>query len=165
MDHQIKTKFDRPLDPWCGEGVVGDRKNFVFARNFRDRFQIDDFEQRIARRFDPNHSRVLFDRRLKARCVGKIDISKIEIRGATPDFFEQTKRAAIEIIADDNVRSAFEQIERGRHGGESGSKGKTAGAALEIGNAFFVSKPGRIDRARIIVAFVFARTFLDIGRA
>ena len=77
MNHQIKTEFERPLDPRRGKGVVGDRKNFVFARDFRDRFQIDDFEQRIARRLDPNHPRVLLDRRLKARRVGKIDISKI----------------------------------------------------------------------------------------
>src|SRR6202030_2125605 len=93
MDHEVKTKFDRPLDPWRGEGVVGDRKNLVFARDLRDRFQIDDFEERIARRFDPNHSRVLFDRRLKARYVGKIDISEIEIRGATSNFFEKAKRS------------------------------------------------------------------------
>src|SRR2546421_5609087 len=62
------------------------------------------------------------------------------------------------------MRSTFEQIERSRHGGESGSECKTACAAFEIGDALFVSKPGRIDRARIIVAFMFARTFLDVSR-
>src|SRR5207302_10712722 len=48
--------------------------------------------------------------------------------------------------------------------GESGSERKPARAAFKIGDAFFVSGPGRIDRARIIVALVFARTFLDVGR-
>ncbi len=65
MDDDIETEFDRPLDPRRGEGVVGDRNNFVLARDLRDRFEINDFEQRIARRFDPHHSRVFFDRRLE----------------------------------------------------------------------------------------------------
>ena len=119
----------------------------MLARDLRDRFQVDNFEQRIARGLDPNHSRVLFDRRFKARCVGKIDIREIEIRGATPDFFEKSKRSAIKIVADDNMRTAFEQIERGGHGGESGSESKATCATFEIGDAFFVSEPGRINRA------------------
>ena len=41
---------------------------------------------------------------------------------------------------------------------------QSARAAFQIGDAFFVSQPGRIDRARVIVAFVLARTFLHICR-
>src|SRR5256885_13476251 len=125
MDHEIKTEFEWPLDPRRGKSIVGHRKNFVLARNFRDCFQVNDFEKRIARCLDPNHSRVLFDRLLKERRVGKIEISKIEIRGTTPNFFEQPKRSAIEIVTDNNVRTAFEQIERGRHSGEAGNQRKT----------------------------------------
>ena len=44
------------------------------------------------------------------------------------------------------------------------AKRKSARAAFQIGNAFFVGEPGRIDRARVIVAFVFARAFLDVCR-
>ena len=136
----------------------------MFARGLRDRFQVDDLEKRIARRFDPDHSRVLLDRRFEARRIRQIDISKIEIRGATPNFFEKTKCAAVKIVADDDVRSAFEQIERGRHGRQTRRECKAARAAFQIGDAFFVGEPGRINRARIIVAFVLAGTFLDVGR-
>src|SRR5207245_9844563 len=110
MDGDIETEFDRPLDPRRGEGVVGYRNNVVLARDLRDRFEINDFEQRIARRFDPNHSRVLFDRVFEARRVGKIDISKIEVRGTTPNFFEKAKRPAVEIVTDNAVRTSFERI-------------------------------------------------------
>ena len=35
--------------------------DLVFARDFRDGFEVDHFQQRIARRFDPNHARVRLD--------------------------------------------------------------------------------------------------------
>src|ERR1700737_4469999 len=103
MNHQIKTEFERPLDPRSGECVVGNRKNFSFACNLRDPFQIYNCEQRIARRLDPNHPRILFNCRFKATCFGKIDISEIEIRGTTPDFFEKSESAAIKVVADDEM--------------------------------------------------------------
>ena len=91
-----------------GKRVVGNGNDFVFARDFRDRFEIDQFQQRIARRFDPDHARVLFDR-VSNRRVGQIEIGEIEIGGAPPDFFEQSKRAAVKIVAHDDVRAAIEQ--------------------------------------------------------
>src|SRR2546429_804599 len=36
-------------------------------------------------------------------------------------------------------------------------------SAFQIGDAFFVSEPRRINRARVIEAFVFAWTFLHVG--
>ena len=136
----------------------------MFARDLRDRFQVDNFQERIARRFDPNHSRVFLDRRFEARRIREIDISEIEIGRSAADFFEQTKCSAIKIVANDDVRTAVDELERGGHGGETGSECKTPRSAFEIGDTFFVSEPGRIDRARVIVAFMFARTFLDVGR-
>src|SRR2546430_16757508 len=120
MNNNIETELEWPLDPRRRERVVGYRKNFLFARDLRDRFKIDDFEKRIAGRLDPNHSRVFLDRFFEARRVGKIDISEFETGRLLSDFVKKSKRAAIEIVADDDVRTALEQIENRRHCRESG---------------------------------------------
>ena len=44
MDDHVEAELDRPLDPRTGEGVVGNRDDFVLARFFGDGFEIDDFE-------------------------------------------------------------------------------------------------------------------------
>src|SRR5205807_339122 len=46
----------------------------------------------------------------------------------------------------------------------SGRKREAARTAFQIGNTLFVRKPGRVDRARVIVAFMLPRTFLHIRR-
>src|SRR4030095_6524274 len=114
MNNEIETELDRSLNPRRGKRVVGNGKNFVLTRNLRDRFQVDDFQKWIARRLDPNHPRVFLDRFLEARRVGQIDIGKLETGGLFSNFVEQTECAAVKIVADDNMRTAFKQIERGR---------------------------------------------------
>src|ERR1700730_18063045 len=163
MDDDIEAELDRALDPWRRKRVVRDRKNLAFARDFGDRFEIDDFQKRIARRLDPNHPRVAFDRLFETRCVREIDISKLKPRRLFPNFVEQTERPAVKIIADDNMRIALEQFENCRHRSEAGRKSKAARATFQIGYAFFVSEPRGIDRASVIEALVLARAFLDIG--
>ena len=68
-DH-VEPRFNRALDPWSGKCVVGDRNNFSLARDFRDRLKVDQFEQRIAWGFDPNHACVRFDCALDVLRVG-----------------------------------------------------------------------------------------------
>ena len=67
--------------------------------------------------------------------------------------------AAVKIVAHNDVRAAVERLERGRHRRQTGSKGPAARAAFQIGDATLVGAAGRIDRARVIVAFVPARDF------
>ena len=88
---------------------------FRFARDFRDRFQVNQLQQRIARRFDPNHARVWFDCALEIFRVGQIDVGKIKVRRAAPHSIEQSKRAAVKIVARDDMRAAVEQLQHGRH--------------------------------------------------
>ena len=60
-----KPNFDRTLNPRARKRVVGYGDDVVLARNFRDRFQIDQLQERITRRLDPDHARVRFDLPLK----------------------------------------------------------------------------------------------------
>src|SRR5436309_14042748 len=91
MNNQVEPGFDRPLNPWSSECVIGNGNDLVFARDFRDRFQIDQLEQRITQRLNPNHARVRLDCLLEPAHIGKIALSEMEIRGAYPDPDEHTK--------------------------------------------------------------------------
>ena len=78
----------------------------------------------------------------KSLRIGQIDIGEIEIGRATPDLVEQSKRAAVKIVADDDVRTAVEQLKHGRHRGEAGRKGKTARAAFQDRRCIFRKRAG-----------------------
>ena len=103
MNRDVETELERPLDPRRRKRVVRYRKDLLLARNFRDRFQIDDFQKRIARRLDPNHARVFLDCFLEARCIRKVDIGEFETGGLFSNLVEQAECAAVKIVAHDNV--------------------------------------------------------------
>ena len=160
----VEASFDRTLNPRSRKCVIANGNNFALARDLCDRFQINQLQQRVARRFDPNHARIWFDGTLEIFAVGQIDISKIKIGRTAAHSVEQAERASVKIVACDNMRAAFEQLQRGGDCGQAGCKCEPARAAFQIGNASFVGKPRWINRARIIVAFVLSRAFLDIRR-
>src|SRR5882724_5835153 len=103
MNHYIETELDRALDPGTGKCVIGNRDDVFLARDLRDRFEIDQFEQRIARRLDPHHACVRFDLTFKLAGFSQIDIGEIEFSRTTTDLFEESKCAAVKIVADNNV--------------------------------------------------------------
>src|SRR5882724_487656 len=162
MNHQIEAGFDWPLNPRSGKRVIRNGNDFAFARSLRDLFEINDFQQRIARSFNPNHAGVWLDCACEPAGIGEIDVSKVEVCGATPDFFEESERAAVEIITDDHMRTAIEQIERCGHGSKTRGKGKAARTAFEVSDAFFVRKARWIDGTGVIIALMFARTLLNV---
>ena len=162
MCDDVETRLDWALDPWGGKCVVGYGNDFSLARDFRDRFQINEFQQRITRRFDPNHARVCLNCALEIFRVSQIDIRKIKLRRAAPHSIKQSKCAAVKVIAGYDMRAAVEHLEHGRHRSEAGCKGEPARSAFQIGNALFIGQPRRIDRPRVIVTFMFSRAFLHV---
>ena len=145
MNNHIESEFDRPLNPWSGEGVIGDGDRIVRTRDFRHRLQIDQLQERIARRLHPNHpgvwSHFLFD----CFCIGHVDEGEIEIGGASPHPLKKPEGASVEIIAHHHVRTAVEPVQRRGHRREPRGEGPAARSAFEIGNATLVGAPGRID--------------------
>src|SRR5207302_3799992 len=125
---QVEPELDRPLNPGTREGVVRNGNNIFLARGFCDRFEIDQFEQWIARRLNPDHARVWLDRVLESVCVRQIDKGEIEISGTATHLFEKAERSAVKIVAHDNVRTAVDCVEGGGHRGEAGCTRETAGS-------------------------------------
>ena len=69
----VEAQFERTLHERAGEGVVGHRDQAVLARDLRQRGQVGQLEQRVARRLDPQHLGLGPDRRAHRVEVGEID--------------------------------------------------------------------------------------------
>ena len=103
MNDHVEAELDRALHPGAGESVVGNADGFVGARDLRDRFEVDQFQQRIAWRFDPDHPRIRSHRRFDLRRVRHVDEGEIQIGRAAANSFEEPERAAVKIVADEDV--------------------------------------------------------------
>ena len=165
VNHDIESEFNRPLDPGAGKGVVGNRDDFPLARRLRDRFEINQLEERVARRLDPDHARVLLYGALEVSRIGHVDEREIEIGRTPPDAFEQTKGSAIKIVADNDVRTAVDQLKNRRHRRKTGGESPAARATFQIGDAPLVGETRRINRTRVIETFMFSWALLNVGRS
>jgi hypothetical protein len=126
--------------------------------------EIDEFQQRVGRRLDPDEAGVGTDRGFQRRRVGEIDVGGVEAGGALAHAFEQAARAAVEIVDRDDMRAVIQTFEHGRDRGEPGREGKRRAAAFEVGDAALERHAGGIFRARVVEAFVHARALLHEGR-
>jgi hypothetical protein len=115
MNDHVEAKFDRPLHPRTGESVVGNADRLVRARDFRDRFQVDQLQERIARGLHPDHARIGAHRLLDRCRIGHIDEGEIEVRRAATHPLEQAERAAVEVITHHDVRTAIQSVKGRGH--------------------------------------------------
>jgi hypothetical protein len=128
-----------------------------------DTLEIDELEQRIGRRLDPDQPGVGPDRRFDRFRVGEIEIAHLEPHRALAHPLEQAARAAVEVIDRDDVRAVVEAFERGRNGRKAGREGESHTAAFEIGDAALERHARGILGARVVVALVHARTLLHVS--
>ena len=57
MHDDVEAEFERALHVGAGKGVVGDEPDAASLRDARDGFEIDELQQRIGRRLDPDQPR------------------------------------------------------------------------------------------------------------
>ena len=119
-------------------------------------------EERIGRRFHPDHARVRPQRRLECGHVRKVDERRLKPRRAFAHVFEQAVRAAVEIAHGDDMRAAVDEIHNRGGGRESRGKREAGCAALEIREAVLKRVTGGIRGARIFVPFVHAGARLHV---
>ena len=127
MDDDVDAEFQRPLQIGAAEGVVGDRDQAAAPGKRGDAFEVDDAQQRVGRRLDPQHFRLRPDRRLDGGKVGEVDEADLQPGRALAHPFEQPERAAIDVVGGDDVGAAVEQFEHRGDAGEARGEGE-AGA-------------------------------------
>jgi len=96
VDDEVDTEVAGPLADGCSQGVVADRQRSCPMGDGSDRLEIRDVEQRVGRRFDPDHVCPPADG-IPHRCeVG--EIGKLHSNAATRAVFgELLDRAIVSI--------------------------------------------------------------------
>ena len=128
-----------------------------------DRFEVDEFEQRVGWRLDEDHPRFGTDRRDDGFRIGEIDVAEGQPCALPAYLVHQAERAAIEVIARDDVRTGLNQFQNGSNGGHAGGKGEALRAAFEIGDATFERPARRVVRTPVVQPLVHAGAFVQIS--
>ena len=78
MHDEVEAMLERTLHIGAGEGVVGGGPDAALFGDGGDALEVDQLEQRIGRRLDPDQPRVRPDRRFERIRVGEIEIADLE---------------------------------------------------------------------------------------
>lgn len=133
------------------------------ARHGGDHLQIDQFQQRIAGAFDPDHPGFGGQHRFQGRPIPQVGIGKAQAGAAAAHLLEQAAAAAINIVQSHQMIARIQQLQHRRGRRQPRREGEAGLAALQIGHATLVGKAGRVLAARILEALVHARTGLHVG--
>jgi hypothetical protein len=165
MHHQIEAMLQRALKIRAGEGVVGRGQQLVLARDLADRCQVHQLEHGIGRRLHPDQPGFGADRGLDVFHIAHVDVAELQPGRFGAHAREQAVTAAVHVVAGDDMRARFQQVEDGGGGSEAGGKGVATRAAFEVGDAALVGEARGILRARVFIALVYARALLHISRS
>ena len=144
MQHDVDAELERALHVRRRKGVVHYRKDAARLADFRDLFQIGDLEQRIRRRFHPDHFRIGLDRFFQRTDDIRIGVTRLQAHGSVAHAFKQPPGTAVKIIRRDDVAACVQQFQHRAAGGQAGGESKPARAAFEVGDAALERMPGRV---------------------
>ena len=162
-DH-VGAQGQRLLAPRRGEGVVDHQDQLVRLGDLRQGLDVGQLHQRVGGGLDPQHPRLVGDRCLDCLQVGQVDIAEVQPHRPTTHPLEQPPRAAVQVVAGDDVRPGVQQLQRRRGRRHARAEAEGLNPALQIGDAGLEGLARRVLAARILIALVHARAFLGIGR-
>src|ERR1700674_4380413 len=162
VDDHVGAKLDRTLEIWRHESVVDDDLNALPVAKFADGAKIAELHQRIGRRLQKHQPGVLLERALNIVDVGCIDVSECKTK-VNEDLIEQTRRPAVEIVAGDDVVACFKHRSNRIDGSHAAGAHARRRSAFERSEVRLQPVASRIRYARVLVSFVLADFFLDVG--
>ena len=113
---------------------------------------IDDLEVRVRRRLEPDQAGPLGQRlpqRVLAR--GQVQVARVD-PGAAPDPLEVAERAAVDVVADEDLVARPGELGDRGGDGRPGGEGDPVGAALQRRDRPLEAFAGRVLRAGVLVA-------------
>ena len=111
MHDEVETQLDGALHPGRGEGVVAACDQAMALADFGDRLQVDQLEQGVGRRLQPDQLGLRQHRRFHGLGVGHVDEAEAQTGGLAAHVLEQAVAAAVEIVAADHVAAALQQVQ------------------------------------------------------
>ena len=121
VDDEVGAEVDRPLDRRAGERVVDDDDDVTGVRDRTGSSEVGESQRRVRRRLEEQHPRVGADGGFDRLEIGRVDVGEIEL--ILPQHaLEQSIRAAVGIVGDDDVIAGLEERHHGA--GRSHARGK-----------------------------------------
>ncbi len=163
VDHDVGPEPERGLQIGAGEGVVDHQQRIVTMGDLGDRGDVDDGQQRVGRRLDPDHGRVgrpvVFERRQVGEVVGRPADTGLGEHGR-----DQAEGAAVCVIAHEHVLAGAQHAQDGVFGCEPRGERHAGLRLFERGQGTLERGSGGVAGAGVLVALVFADALLGEGR-
>jgi hypothetical protein len=107
---EVGAELERPLEKGSREGVVDDAERADLVGRGGGGFDVDDPEQRIRRRLDPDELRPIVERpgqkRVRRRPLDLVALRLVDLR-------EETVGAAVDVVDRDDPVAGREEVEDG----------------------------------------------------
>ncbi len=152
MDHHIRPKLQGPLKVRRRKRVVDHQQGTASLRmdDLRCGLEVRYGQERIAGGLEPDEARVRFDGRGDVLRIGRVDEVEREAELAQ-HFVEEPEGPAVDVVACDDVVSAFGQAQHRVSRGHAGGESQSVLRALEGGQALLERQAGRVLGARIFI--------------
>ena len=156
MNHDVRAEGEGLLQRRRKECVVSNYDGLACVCLFREPVDIDDAEQRIAGRLDPDHAGLLRERVGDRTVVRLIDERHAEVCLAR-ECIEQAVGTAVAVVGRHKEVARPEQMREQRDCGHTGRCHYRAGATFEVGQRARQQITRRVAAARVIVLPLFAK--------
>src|SRR6266545_1690309 len=162
VNHQIGAQLDRLLQIRRDEGVIDRQRRFRLVGQVGDGGDIDDLQERVCRRLDPDELCRRRDDLAEAVRAGVFGVARHQAP-RLEDPFQQAKRAAVEIGGRRHLIAGPQQRKHRRRRRQPRRERQAAFAAFQGSQARLQGGARRVAGTRILVALVNARRLLRIG--
>ncbi len=164
VDDGVGAEDERLLQVRRRERVVDDERRADRVRGGGGLADVDDVQQRVRRRLDPDHAHVVVEVRrevvveLARRDVGEpVALRLVDLRGHPVD-------AAVDVGDQDDALAGVDEVHQRRRRADPGAERDAVRRVLEARERRLERRPRRVRDARVVVALVHADGFLHVRR-
>ena len=163
VNHDVRPVFERPLEVAAGEGVVHHQDRPVLVAQLGQGGDVQDLQQRVRRRFDPDHPRFWGHEGGEADRRGVVGVTRRQ-SPRLEHLVQQAEGAAVQVGRRHHLVAGLEQpLEHGRGRGQAAGEGHAPFAAFEGRQTGFQGGAGGVAAAAVLVPLVLAGGGLGVG--
>ena len=150
VNDQVHAQPEWVLQRGRPERVVADADRIMSFRDHGELLQVDDFHQRVRRRFHPDHLRFRTERILHVHEVAEVQEGRFDSVSAH-DPGEDSIHAPVAVVRDDRMVSLLQEREGRCDGAHPAREGQRTLSRLQSGEALLQRVPRRVRTSSVDV--------------
>lgn len=165
VDDDVSSKRDGSLEVWRHKGVVDDYQDLRVGLlgGLDDCSDVDDFEERVGWRLEPDHLSVRLDGSIEILDLGEIDKVDLEPVVRDRDFADVSLGASVDVIGANDVISDLEEIDDSGGSGESGREHLAVLGVFESSQVLLEHVTSRVSGTGVVVSLGLSGLVLLVG--